>query len=449
MKKRAVVFSGGGAKGGYQIGVWKALNELEFFPQTVTGTSVGALNGALFALGNYEKALEIWENMGMDSVFAEFVKQAEENTLKDRTSFYRFLRGNILGGGADYTPLQEIVRDLMDEERLRNSPIHFGLVTTEFPKIQPVKLFIEDIPEGQAADYVIASAAAFPVMKSYKIGEKTFVDGGFSDNIPIKMAISDGAEEIVVVNIGSSVGSRLSEHNCAIHYISSKKPLIDYFGGIFMFDKKTAKSHMKLGYLDTYKEFGLLDGYYYTFETNEKYKTGVFESRFTEKFEYLFTGLPNVSRFEKSGRERVMEFLVSFESKPFEFNSNILHCIETAADMLEVSPEEVYTLESITEKILELAETTFEKTYLKSIDELEARLQRGLSFELIRSVVSSFDKKIITGLCLKMLKAEKITAAQRRLIWIISALAPNIFCAALFCYAADNRNFSERRGDAE
>ena len=70
--KRAVVFSGGGAKGGYQIGAWKALREIGFEPDLVTGTSVGALNGALMALGKYEDARSIWENMSLDSVTRVF-----------------------------------------------------------------------------------------------------------------------------------------------------------------------------------------------------------------------------------------------------------------------------------------------------------------------------------------------------------------------------------------
>ena len=49
MGKRAVVLSGGGAKGGYQIGVWKVLRQMGFTPDIVVGTSVGALNGALMA----------------------------------------------------------------------------------------------------------------------------------------------------------------------------------------------------------------------------------------------------------------------------------------------------------------------------------------------------------------------------------------------------------------
>ena len=43
--KRAIVLSGGGSKGSYQIGVWKALRKLKIDYQIVTGTSVGALNG--------------------------------------------------------------------------------------------------------------------------------------------------------------------------------------------------------------------------------------------------------------------------------------------------------------------------------------------------------------------------------------------------------------------
>lgn len=44
MGKKAVVLSGGGAKGGYQIGVWKVLRQMGFTPDIVVGTSVGALN---------------------------------------------------------------------------------------------------------------------------------------------------------------------------------------------------------------------------------------------------------------------------------------------------------------------------------------------------------------------------------------------------------------------
>ena len=64
-----LVLGGGGAKGAYQIGVWKALNELEIEVGYVCGTSVGALNGAFFAQKEYDIAHQMWSELGMDHVF--------------------------------------------------------------------------------------------------------------------------------------------------------------------------------------------------------------------------------------------------------------------------------------------------------------------------------------------------------------------------------------------
>ena len=57
---RALVLAGGGARGSYQVGVWRALAELGWQPQIITGTSVGCLNGAMFALDQYETARDMW-----------------------------------------------------------------------------------------------------------------------------------------------------------------------------------------------------------------------------------------------------------------------------------------------------------------------------------------------------------------------------------------------------
>lgn len=52
--KRALVLAGGGAKGSYQIGVWRALQELDWTPDIITGASVGTLNGCLFTMGKIQ-----------------------------------------------------------------------------------------------------------------------------------------------------------------------------------------------------------------------------------------------------------------------------------------------------------------------------------------------------------------------------------------------------------
>ena len=58
--KRAIVLSGGGAKGGYEIGAWKAFRRLGIDFDIVTGTSVGALNGVLMVQNDFFKAYKLW-----------------------------------------------------------------------------------------------------------------------------------------------------------------------------------------------------------------------------------------------------------------------------------------------------------------------------------------------------------------------------------------------------
>ena len=54
-KEYGLVFDGGGARGAYQIGAWRALSEAGVKISAVAGTSVGALNGALVCMGDLEK----------------------------------------------------------------------------------------------------------------------------------------------------------------------------------------------------------------------------------------------------------------------------------------------------------------------------------------------------------------------------------------------------------
>lgn len=70
MKNYSLVFSGGGAKGAYEAGVWKAMKELHLDQRirNVSGTSVGSLNGVLFTQGSFEQAMSIWQDIQMDQI---------------------------------------------------------------------------------------------------------------------------------------------------------------------------------------------------------------------------------------------------------------------------------------------------------------------------------------------------------------------------------------------
>ena len=170
--KKALVLAGGGARGSYQVGVWRALTELGWHPQIITGTSVGSLNGAMFALDLYETARDMWTSIRSQDV----MELPEETNL---TELHQFLRDIVREGGMDVTPLEEIVERVLDEDALRASPIRFGLVTVEKRGLKPRELPLEEIPEGKVKDYLLASAACFPALRAKQIDGVQFLDGGY------------------------------------------------------------------------------------------------------------------------------------------------------------------------------------------------------------------------------------------------------------------------------
>ena len=81
---RAVVLSGGGSKGSYEIGVWKALRKMHIKYDIVTGTSIGALNGALMTQNTYFKALYIWNKLSLQYLFEQEPKNDTKIDILNR-----------------------------------------------------------------------------------------------------------------------------------------------------------------------------------------------------------------------------------------------------------------------------------------------------------------------------------------------------------------------------
>ena len=142
---KALVLAGGGARGSYQVGVWRALMELDWHPQIITGTSVGSLNGAMFVLDQYETARDMWLAIRSKDV----MELPEEDA--DLSALHQFLRSVVKAGGMDVTPLEEIVERVLDEDALRAAPIRFGLVTVEQRGLKPRELTLDEIPAGKVS----------------------------------------------------------------------------------------------------------------------------------------------------------------------------------------------------------------------------------------------------------------------------------------------------------
>ena len=148
-RRTALVLGGGGSRGAYEIGVWQALRELGIPIDIVTGTSVGAINGALVAQDAFDLAVSLWREIETSMVFDMDIKDILANT----------------GIGAN--KLKELLIKHVDEATIRKSSIEYGLVTVELPSMTPKFLMKEDIPEGMLVDYLLEGYTFFPAMKGY------------------------------------------------------------------------------------------------------------------------------------------------------------------------------------------------------------------------------------------------------------------------------------------
>lgn len=254
--KYGIVFCGGGAKGAYQIGVWKRLRELGLDKEIVgvSGASIGAMNSMLFAQGNYDIAEEVWrETKESDikawnqstwqSVFQSAVsygvgKAATGALLTTGLGLANPLfsvvstltigatainLSNLLKNASCYTPdrLRDMIHKYVSPEGIATTDKQVFTALTAIAAHMPTKSesamdsfhpacrFAGEIEYrswagltyGQIVETVLASAA-FPVAyPASRHNGKVYTDGGFIDNTPVKPLKDAGFRNIVVVHL--------------------------------------------------------------------------------------------------------------------------------------------------------------------------------------------------------------------------------------------------------
>lgn len=267
-KKYGIVLEGGGAKGSYQIGAWKALREAGIQIKGIAGASVGALNGALLCMDDFEKAEYLWENisyskvMDVDDNMIEDVRKMDLKSL----NFWNIINDAkrvLMDGGFDVAPLKKLIEETIDEEKIRASDRELYITTYSVSDQKLLTVNVKDAPEGEIGDMLLASAY-FPAFKNEKLNGKRYMDGGSLNNVPINVLLDAGYRDIIVLRIyglgfDSEKVIKIPE-DCNLFHIAPRQDL----GGILEFDKKRAKKNMLLGYYDAKRLLhGLYGKWYY------------------------------------------------------------------------------------------------------------------------------------------------------------------------------------------
>lgn len=256
-KTYAIALEGGGAKGAYQIGVVKALCDMGLKYNAVAGTSVGAINGAMLAMGRVDEAVELWKKISFTDVMDVDEKMMEEFytyrwDIRDLPKFNQFIKKTIAEKGIDTEPLNKLLAKYVDEEEIRKSDIDFYTMTYANDRHKGLAVDMKKLPKGQMADMVKASSY-FPLFKHELICGERFTDGYKADLIPVKVLTDNNYRDILVVRV-LGFGKVLKPINVDGLNVYKIVPPKEALGLMLDFNPKRVRYELKLGYLDGLKQ---------------------------------------------------------------------------------------------------------------------------------------------------------------------------------------------------
>ncbi len=326
-----LVLSGGGTKGVYHIGVWRALRELNIPINAFVGASIGAVIAAFLAQGKDAELEEFGRTIEVDNVLSLPPELIRDGTLSLKpeavSGVLRLLRQFVEKKGLDTSPFRKLIGDHIDEVAIRTSGRDLGIMTVNLSSLEPEEVFLDQMQPGTLIDYLMASSA-FPGFENPQIEGKRYVDGGVYDNIPYEMARKRGYRRIIISDVSGLGRNRQPKiEGTMTIYIKNSMDM----GSVFDFDREFLENYQRLGYLDTMRVFGRYAGYRYYLDIDSRAEALLARLRIAQS-QIDRLPLPVYMRHERD---------------------RLLAAMECAAVILDVARLRVYTLDELAAAIEE------------------------------------------------------------------------------------------------
>ncbi len=379
-KKYGLVLEGGGARGAYHIGSYFALKELGFEFETVVGTSIGAINAAMIAMGEPEKCAKLWRSVTMEDYLKDSSKEVttkkdedKNQDLKDELidSIKNVINDTINNITLPVEPLKNLVDENIDEDKVRRSKIRFGLVTVNVTDKKAEELYIEDIPRGELKKYLVASCY-LPIFKMEPLDGKYYLDGGFYNNIPYDMVEKLGQTPVIIRCKKSKVNNIYMPKDALIIEPAKK------YASSVDFDPIRADEIIRIGYFDTYKKIkGLMGNKYYIKPFEEEKAAKILSEIY---FDILDSYIDhNKYKISSNYRRFFEEVLPDIASKhdlkgDYTYAKLLVLIVEKLAKELNIDYLNIYDIDSLLEKIKNKEEIESGKD--KMIEKLAKRIMK-------------------------------------------------------------------------
>ena len=346
----ALILGGGGAKGAYQIGAMRALSDLGIACGSVYGASIGALNAAMYAQGDLDRAAALWQNLTLDALVTledRALADSAEALFDHPERMLDFITRNAQKKGIDTAPLRALIGQYVSEDRVRQSAVRLGLIATRFPSMQRAEKRLNDMEKGTLTDWLMASCACFPVFPVVRIGEDRYMDGGFCDNVPVDMAILDGAKHVIAIDIGRSQSHAQYEKRPNVTYIRATHPL----GGLLTFDPEVSRRNEVIGYNDTMRAFGHMRGTRYAFDPTDAQALHTRAQDFIARLSQADVKLQRSGYLSRADGAPLIACIEETLIPGADAIDYFLRACEICAEIAQVNPAQVFTFGAFREEL--------------------------------------------------------------------------------------------------
>ncbi len=213
--KVGLVLSGGGAKGMAHIGALKIIEEAGVHVDYISGTSMGAIVGALYASGYSATELDsIFRNIDFGSFIQDNLPRSAKTFYEKEDSeryiltlpFNKFkitVPAAYSGGQNIYNELVRLLYHVKDINDFKKLPKPFVCIATNVETGEEVILDKGYLPEA-----IMASGTLPSLFEPTRIGDKTLIDGGIVNNYPIDQVKKLGANVVIGVDVQHGLSSK-------------------------------------------------------------------------------------------------------------------------------------------------------------------------------------------------------------------------------------------------
>ena len=258
--KIGLVLSGGGGKGAYELGVWKALKELDLSKHisVFSGTSIGAFNAVLFAMDDMDRAEKLWDEVTMEQLVPisrfELFKRGIGLYLGGRNLQLakKFLNEKMEHGAISNEGAIEIMDKYLDCNKIRDNEKICYVACTQLPDFNVKYFKIDDYDEENAKKMVLASASLPLIYDCTEVLGERYIDGGIADNVPIQPVYGENCDIIIVVLLSKEVVIERSMYpNSKLIIIAPENLEENTITGTLNLDSEAKKRRINEGYNDT------------------------------------------------------------------------------------------------------------------------------------------------------------------------------------------------------